>query len=279
MQRARAPIEAIFLDLDGTLYVEGQWIPGAVDAVRWLLQRDWPVRFITNTTTRSRQHLQRRFREQHLDVPRTWFFTPARAASRWFHQQEVLQGILALVHPDVLEDLQDLPLVSTEVADFVLIGDMDEAWSIHLLNRGLRALLNGAKLVALQRNRRWRAREGYRLDAGAFVTALEYGADVQCEMVFGKPNPVFFRMALLDVGASPERVLMVGDDVEFDVLAAQRCGMQGALVKTGKFRPEVLTTVTSSVNVVLEDVSQLPEWLQSRGDSLSPSPSPRNRAT
>lgn len=181
------------------------------------------------------------------------------------------------MHPGVLEDLRGLPLAPSDSVDFVLVGDMDEAWNLHALNQGLRALLNGAKLVALQRNRRWLAHEGYRLDAGAFVAALEYGSGVRCEMVFGKPSPIFFRMALLDVGAAPERVLMVGDDVESDVLAAQRCGMRGALVKTGKFRPETLAAAASPVDVVLEDIGQLPQWFRTQAGSLGHSPSAGHR--
>lgn len=254
-------IQAVLLDLDGTLYVEGKWLPGAVDTVRWLMAQGLGVRFITNTTMRNRGQLQHRFRQVGLDVPQDWFFTPARAAYRWFQQQDTGRGILALVHPDLLHDLQGLPLRAEEPADFVLVGDMGDAWDVGVMNRALRALLGGARLTALQRNRYWRAQDGYRLDAGAFVAALEYAAQVTCDPVFGKPNPIFFEMVLLDVGVPPEEAVMVGDDLESDVLGAQACGIRGVLVRTGKFRPQVLTQAQGKPDAVLEDVNHLRTWL------------------
>lgn len=33
------------------------------------------------------------------------------------------------------------------------------------------------------------------------------------------------------------QVVMIGDDLESDIGGAQKCGMRGVLVRTGKFRP------------------------------------------
>jgi ribonucleotide monophosphatase NagD (HAD superfamily) len=39
----------LLLDLDGTLYVGSQVVPGAPEAVRWLRDQGLTVRFTTNT--------------------------------------------------------------------------------------------------------------------------------------------------------------------------------------------------------------------------------------
>ena len=222
---------ALLLDLDGTLFEGDRWIPGAEAVVRTLLEQGWQIRFVSNTTLRSRAQLLQRFAPTGLPIQADWMFTPVRAAYEWLRTRPLRNGILALVHPDLIPDLASIPIVQAPPADFVLVGDMGDAWQITLLNQALRALLQGARLIALQKNRLWKAPDGYRLDAGAFVVALEYASRRSCEMVFGKPNPVFFQMALRSIGDIDGPAWMVVDDLEKDILPAQRLGLRGVLIQ------------------------------------------------
>ena len=54
--------------------------------------------------------------------------------------------------------------------------------------------------------------------------------------MIGKPSPVFFNQAASLLGMSPRDLVMIGDDVDSDVGGAMRAGLQGILVKTGKYR-------------------------------------------
>jgi len=79
-------------------------------------------------------------------------------------------------------------------------------------------------------------------------------------MVFGKPARRFFLAAAERLGIAPENILMIGDDIEVDVGGAQRAGLMGALVKTGKFRPSDLERPVKP-DIVLESVAEFPAWL------------------
>ena len=63
--------------------------------------------------------------------------------------------------------------VDEETPEYVVVGDLGASFTFARLNRAFRALLNGAKLVALHKKRHWRTSEGPFLDAGPFVMALE----------------------------------------------------------------------------------------------------------
>ena len=54
--------------------------------------------------------------------------------------------------------------------------------------------------------------------------------------MIGKPSSVFFNQAAGLLGLSPGDLVMIGDDVDSDVGGAMRAGLQGILVKTGKYR-------------------------------------------
>ena len=77
---------------------------------------------------------------------------------------------------------------------------------------------------------------GLQLDSGAFLLGLERAADTEA-VVLGKPAGAFFAAALTTLGVAADEAVMVGDDLEADVLGAQEHGITGVLVRTGKFRP------------------------------------------
>ncbi|GAA6083164.1 phospholysine phosphohistidine inorganic pyrophosphate phosphatase isoform X1, partial [Tachysurus ichikawai] len=90
--------------------------------------------------------------------------------------------------------------------------------------------------------RYYKETDGLKLDVGAYMKALEYACDLEAEVV-GKPAPMFFQSVLNDMGLQPHEVLMIGDDLVNDVGGAQRCGMKGLQVRTGKYRLCLSTAV------------------------------------
>ena len=59
-------------------------------------------------------------------------------------------------------------------------------------------------------------------------------------MVFGKPEPSFFKALVDGLGVPAGEVAMIGDDIVTDVGAAMTAGLVGVLVRTGKFQPQDL---------------------------------------
>lgn len=232
------PPEALLLDLDGTLYQDDAPIEGSPEAIRRLRDRGIPVRYLTNTTRFSRRQLVQRMGQMGFQVREEELFTAPVAAADWLRKNEIERVLLCL--PDAVGEQEFSEFDRDTVApEAVVVGDLGEAWTFSRLNRAFRALLDGAALVALQKNRYWSTEGGLTLDAGPFVAALEYAADVPA-VVVGKPSAEFFVLAVESLGVRPSRIAVVGDDIENDVRGAQKAGLRGALVRTGKFRQEQL---------------------------------------
>jgi phospholysine phosphohistidine inorganic pyrophosphate phosphatase len=243
--------EGLLLDLDGTLYVGDAPLPGAIEAMSTLDRLGIPRRFLTNTTRMPRRQLAANLHAMGFAIDASDIFTAAIAADRWLAAEGIRR--VALFVPEAShEDFTSIEAVDHR-PEAIVVGDLGTAWSFERLNEAFRHLLDGARLVALQRNRYWRTAQGFALDAGAFVAALEYAADVEATVV-GKPSPEFFRIAVDALGLEPHALVVVGDDVETDVAGAHRAGLRAALVRTGKYRPEAL-----------ERVDTRPEWI---ADSL-----------
>ncbi|MEZ4619689.1 MAG: TIGR01458 family HAD-type hydrolase [Caldilineaceae bacterium] len=230
-------VEGLLIDIEGVLLHGNEVIPGAQEALSALRARGIPHRFITNTTVYSRLTMLERLQALGFDIQLNELFTATYAAARYLEEQGA-QRYYPLLLPDAQLEFTGLD-VDEETPEFVVIGDMGASFTFARMNRALRAVLNGARLIALHKKRTWRTEDGIYLDAGAFVVALEYAAETRAEVV-GKPSKAYFRMVLDDLGIDPAHLAMIGDDVESDVRGAQLIGMRGWLVKTGRFRKEDL---------------------------------------
>jgi HAD superfamily hydrolase (TIGR01458 family) len=253
---------AILLDVDGVLHVSGEPIPGASDAVRRLRANGHRLRFVTNTTIRSRSQLGELLRSNGIEVDDDEVQTAAGAAVR------VLKGkrVLALTMHALVHDLEGLELVGEE-ADAVLIGGADETPETNLvfsymnLARAFAELELGADLYCLHRNRWWQTKHGPLLDSGAFVAGLEYASQVEA-VVLGKPSPSYFEAALEALDADPAMTWMIGDDLESDIAGAQGMGMRTVLVRTGKFRPDAVERSRVQPDGIVSSLAQLPAWIE-----------------
>jgi ribonucleotide monophosphatase NagD (HAD superfamily) len=112
----------------------------------------------------------------------------------------------------------------------------------------------------MHRNLYWRTDAGLQLDTGAFLLGLERAAGVEAEVV-GKPSGAFFAAALARLGVGAAQAVMVGDDIEADVLAAQREGIAGVLVRTGKYAPEAVRRAGGVPDRVVDSFADVPGLL------------------
>jgi HAD superfamily hydrolase (TIGR01458 family) len=173
-------------------------------------------------------------------------------------------GSIALFVPEKTHvEFAGLPLLAPEAetgARWVVIGDLGEHWDFHTLNRAFRLLQStpDAELVALGLTRFWQAHDGLRLDTAPFVAALECATGRKA-VVMGKPSAAFFQAAVRNLGVPPGEILMLGDDVRVDVGGAQKAGLKGGLVKTGKYRSGDLEGAVTP-DVVLDSIAALPDW-------------------
>jgi HAD superfamily hydrolase (TIGR01458 family) len=253
-------IGAVLIDIDGVLYVGGRRIEGADRALRELDRRGIPYRFVSNTTRLSRASVALRLQGLGYAIPEPWIITAPVAAAAHLREGGRTRCFL-LTTPDARTDFGEAGLLAVEEdADVVVVADAADGITYTTMNRAFRLLMEGADLVALERDRYWMGSDGLMLSAGPFVAALEYAAGKKAEVI-GKPAPAFFLRALRETGAAPGEAVMIGDDIVTDIGGAQACGMRGILVRTGKYREETLQRSGITPDLVIDSLAELPNYL------------------
>ncbi len=252
-------IRGALFDIDGVLHVSLERIPGARETLQALAERGVPCRYLTNTTTASTSVLGESLRSIHLPVRDDELLTAGSATAAYIHRHWPNARCYLITKGSIDEDFRHLgiDLVQDDDetdAEVVVIGGAEERLTYQRMNRAYQMLTNGARLVAMHRNRHWRTANGMQLDSGPYVTALEEAAGVRA-ITIGKPSLPFFRQALRMLDIPPRQVVMIGDDGKNDLAPARKLGLRTVLVRTGK--PVTLEDETPA-DRVLESVADLP---------------------
>ncbi|MEO8107706.1 MAG: TIGR01458 family HAD-type hydrolase [Actinomycetes bacterium] len=255
----------LLFDIEGVFSVGDEAIPGGADVIAWADAEGIPYLFVTNTTSHPRSYLADKLAWHGITADADKILTPAVAAREWLTDNA--RTPVALFVPDeTAAEFGDLPRVADGAesgAAAVVVGDLGEAWDFAALNRAFRLLSAEPRptLVALGMGRFWKDADGLYLDNGPFVRALAFASGAE-PVVTGKPSAGFFDAAVAALGVRAPDTVMVGDDILGDVGGARVAGIQGVLVRTGKFDPADLERGITP-DAVLDSVADLPSWWKS----------------
>lgn len=251
-------LKGFLFDLDGVLHIGSRVIEGAPEAVERIRSAGFACRFITNTSTLSLASLQQKLDALGFAVAPEEIISAPQATVLYLRRQAdpVCRLLLA---EDVKRDFGEFRQSDTD-ADYIVVGDIGEAWSYRLLNEVFNRLIHGAKLIAIHKNRFWQTEQGLQMDIGGFVEALEYASGVKA-MIIGKPSADFFQIALDDMGLKPAEAAIIGDDIDTDVGGGQQAGLRGILVRTGKYRQAYAEASAIEPDRVLDSIRDLPSAL------------------
>jgi HAD superfamily hydrolase (TIGR01458 family) len=124
--------------------------------------------------------------------------------------------------------------IDNENPEAIIIGDNGAKWDFQMMNEIFNKVYNGAEFVAMNKNKFWYPEGKLSLDAGAFINALEYASGKTATLI-GKPSPIYFQSALNLLGfLKGSDFIMIGDDIDSDIVGAQQAGGKGILIYTGK---------------------------------------------
>ncbi|MBU1048517.1 HAD-IIA family hydrolase [Candidatus Bipolaricaulota bacterium] len=247
--------EAVIFDLDGTLFRGKEVIAGAPEALAALAEHT-ACRFLSNNGERTSTDLAQRLRNFGFDVHEDDVASSADLVLKYARETARSARILALSSPELASALaaQGHMMVEDDSATLVLIG-VDRTLTRERMVQGLRALLNGAALIATNEDPTYPAADGLRPAAGAYVGFFR-GMGFEPERFCGKPDEKAVRMALESWGVvRPSRCLFVGDNLRTDIAAAARVGADSVLVLSGVSARSDISAIQDKPTAILESVS------------------------
>jgi inorganic pyrophosphatase len=228
------PIKGIIFDIDGVLEYRGQVFPGAVAVLETLRARKIHLRFLTNSTLKNRESCAAKLRARGFTVVDEEVVTASYATAEYLRGIRP-RSIWLMLEREGREAFLEFTQDETN-PEYIVVGDYRERFGFENLNRALRLLAGGARLVGMQNELVDGSMGDLELNVGSWVGMLERASGVQAVYI-GKPFPFAFELALRSLPLERSEVLVVGDRVSADILGAKNVGLRSALLKTGEFRP------------------------------------------
>ena len=247
-------IKAVIFDLDGTIYLGNKLIGNIKTTLKILKERKIPYIFVTNTTSKSTQIILKKLNNLGIEIEENKIISPVVVSKQFLRRQNVKK--IAIEHCPPLEPEYNEFEISLK-PDVVILADDGKGLEYEAVNRIFNHHLNGAKITSLQKNKYYRKEGELVADLGFYVAGFEYitGNPI---MNFGKPSQELFEYAqsILQV-ADKNNIAVVGDDLEFDILGAQKLGFKGFLVQTGKYQNGIEDNFSLKPDHVIQDAADI----------------------
>ncbi|MBP50909.1 MAG: HAD-IIA family hydrolase [Candidatus Thalassarchaeaceae archaeon] len=249
-------IEAIFLDLDGTIYLGGDLIDGAVDFLGRLEASGIRRFFLSNNSSKSvGQYLEKL---QSLGIPSTEedILLSTHDLLSWLDGEGVTETYL--VGTEGMREMLEAVGVNTksESPQYVVLG-YDTEITYEKLSSASIHLHNGVPMVASHPDIVCPSPDGGLPDTGAYMDLFEATTGVRPVHVCGKPNAGMILHKVEELGLRPEQCAMVGDRLYTDMEMAERAGVHGILVLSGEATMADLAESPQNPSLVVDSVSSL----------------------
>jgi len=224
--------KGITFDVDGVLEYHGRPLPGAVETLDQLRQLGYVIRFLTNSTLKSRRDAAERLRQHGFHIGEDELITASFATAAYLRQLNP-RSCWIMLEGSGLEEFTEFNQTLDD-PEYLVIGDNRSRFDFAHLNQALRLLKGGAKLIGMLAELIDYSQGGLELNVGSWVGMLERASGVQATYI-GKPHPYGFELTLQSMGLDRRQVVVVGDQLGTDILGARRLGLASILVRTGEF--------------------------------------------
>lgn len=230
-----AGYDNVIVDMDGTMWIGEDLIPGTDDAIAALRAEGKQLAFVTNNPRQTAEDY----------VTKMWAFGIQASASEVVTVGGATQHLLAETRQGRTAFVIGSPALQKHVADaglrvlngtdlrtkaeVVVVGGSDQ-WTYDDIRAAALSARRSGDLIATSLDPTYPMPDGFWPGTGAVVRAVEV-ASGQTATVVGKPEPQLVITALDRMGAG--RTVLIGDRLDTDIAAAAKAHIDAALVLTG----------------------------------------------
>jgi HAD superfamily hydrolase (TIGR01450 family) len=274
-----AAIDGFMFDIDGCLILangpsgeDGYLLPGAAEAVALARSSGRRICVFTNGTAQNPMDIARHLRSLGLAIQDDEVLTPAAVAAEVMTRKHPEEAILVFGGDGMLHDFtkRGVNVVDLEQAleegtadvSAVVIG-WDTAFGRSKLQLAAAAVMRGAKIYCTSNAPMFASSSRLNVGVSGFIAAGLSHVTGQPYEVLGKPSENAMNLIAETLNLAPDRVLVIGDDIELESAMARRAGALAGLVLTGTTTRARLALATdlNRPDLVVESMTEFVELL------------------
>ena len=248
------------VDLDGTVYVGDQALPGAVETLASVRAAGARLVFLTNNPLRSAASYAERLCDLGVQADERDVVTPLAVLTGYLRQRHPGSAVLTVAEPLVGQTLREAGIaVTAEPAEAgVVVVSFDRTFDYAKLLAAFRAVrLHQAVIVATNPDPFCPSPGGGLPDCAAMLAAVEACTGARAEAVLGKPGPQMAAEVRARLGVPAADAAMVGDRILTDVAMSRALGITSILVLSGATTAAELAGSDVQPDYVIENLAGL----------------------
>ena len=249
-------IECVFLDLDGTIYLGGELIPGAIDFLNRLKMKNIRFFFLSNNSSKSVNQYLVKLNAMNIPAEVDDVILSTHDLITWLKKNSVSETYL--VGTSGMQEMLESANIKTksDEPEYVVLG-YDTEINYEKLSIASFHLHNGVELVASHPDMVCPSPFGGLPDNGAFLALFEVTTGVKPIHICGKPNPGMILHKIEKLGLKPEKCAMIGDRLYTDMEMARRANVNGILVLSGEANRQDIELSSQVPDLVVNSVNEL----------------------
>ena len=254
----RFPYRGWLLDLDGTVYLGEQLIPGAAEAIAALRGAGRRVAFLSNKPLQTRDDYAAKLTRLGVPAAADEVINSSLVLARHLRALDPGAPVYVIGEPPMRAEMaaHGFEVRNDERVRWVVIA-FDRTFTYAKLNTALQAVRGGARLIATNPDRTCPVEGGEIPDCAGMIAAVEAVTDTKVETIVGKPSPIILEVALRALGCVAHESVIVGDRVETDIAMGKQLGLATILVLSGVTRSDDPRIAALAPDHVLRSVREL----------------------
>lgn len=229
---------AYLFDLDGTIYLGDELLPGARELLAALRARGARTVFLSNNPTKDPAMYVEKLRRLGIEAELGDVVNTVVSTVGWLTRNHPGATVFPIAEEPLVRALREAGIrVSEDPAEIdIVIASYDRAFDYRKLQIAFDAIWQNRRAQLITTNPdRYCPFPGGRgePDAAGIVAAIEATTGITCSANMGKPDRIMIDTVLATLGVPVEDAIMVGDRLGTDVRMAVNAGMSSALVLTG----------------------------------------------
>lgn len=254
-------LNGYIFDLDGTIYIDNEIIPGVPEAIKSLRVRGDKVIFLTNKSIANRRDYVQKLMKLGIDVELGEVINSNYITAHYLKQvMQPEDSVYVIGEEPLFEELleENIKLADKSAnASHVIIG-WDRKFTYEKLNNAFQAWKNGAEIIATNPDRTCPVKDGEVPDCGAMIGAIEGATGEPIKLITGKPSSIMADYVLNNMlKMKPSNCFMIGDRLETDIKMANDAGIQSVLVMSGITTSEMLRKTIYQPKYILDSVKDI----------------------
>lgn len=243
-------------DMDGVIYHGNIILPGVKEFVEWMQETGKDFLFLTNNSGLTPRELHNKLLRMGLDVSEDHFYTSGLATAEFLKKQAPDCSAYVIGEAGLFKALYDAGITMDEVnPDYVIVGE-GKGYSLETLTKAVNLVNKGARLIGTNPDMSGPIEHGMMPACGALIAPIELATGKKAYFC-GKPNPLMVRTGIKLLGCHSADIVLVGDNMDTDIIAGTESGADTVLVMTGVSTRETPKTYAYQPTVILDGVGDI----------------------